>query len=477
MNAQAMIEHRKKADNVYRQMDSMIAEEKKIIQRSHFESTTGAKIEKRIKQNEMDQYHRDNAIGLLQKRQLLADLYNNEAEEWRVELMNRVETQEDRKARIMERAYLLRDKRENAKKESVQRSLDAQWRDACDDARTLDSKAMTQFVAQERQKQIADKVVRDAALNGDENSFLVEWKIQLDAVEAKDKAKTTFRHDSDMAMYKGIEEQMKQNEFNKRAHYKKQSEEDAEEIQRIKEAIAFEDNKQKARQDLAHARGREILAYNSQFKEIEEEEARQSREQDAILLDYALRKEREQLAFEQAKKDANKNAAMQFRKYLEEQMLKGEEETKYVDAINKAEEEKVWKARDDALQAREDARSSLLKQVTDGRALQIRSKGESLIKERDADKIFASKFIEDAKEGVELEKNATMLRRTKANENNVKLQSQIQSRIDQEELARQEIYLENKHMKHVERAHQNKLAEQGGAIRMFRPLKESKWYS
>jgi hypothetical protein len=42
---------------------------------------------------------RDNQIQLHRRRRELADLYNDEMEQWKAEVLANVETQEDRKAR------------------------------------------------------------------------------------------------------------------------------------------------------------------------------------------------------------------------------------------------------------------------------------------------------------------------------------------------------------------------------------------
>ena len=64
----------------------------------------------------------------------------------------------------MERAYALRDQREAARRAYVQEQYDRQWRDACDDARLLDSEALLKFVTSERISQIQEKQQRKQAL-------------------------------------------------------------------------------------------------------------------------------------------------------------------------------------------------------------------------------------------------------------------------------------------------------------------------
>lgn len=121
----AMIESRKRADNAYKAMDSVIANDKKILQIAKFETNTANTIDRLVKQvnwlqcqearnadfnftshftshfqqkennNQKQRYEQT----VNERRQQLADLYNYEIESWRAETIARVETQEDRKSR------------------------------------------------------------------------------------------------------------------------------------------------------------------------------------------------------------------------------------------------------------------------------------------------------------------------------------------------------------------------------------------
>lgn len=113
------------------------------------------------------------------------------------------------------------------------------------------------------------------------------------------------------------------------------------------------------------------------MKEIEEAEKQIRKAQDLALLRFALAKEKEAQAAEEAKKHANRQAAKEYKKYLEEQMVRDAEDTAGLDEIRRKEEEKVWKARDDALNARQAARDYLMKMVDEGRQEQIRARYEA----------------------------------------------------------------------------------------------------
>jgi cilia- and flagella-associated protein 53 len=111
----------------------------------------------------------------------------------------------------MERAYALRDARERERNIAVQQKYDAQWRDACDDARTLDSKAMTLYMNQERLRQIEEKKNRKGDLSDQENAFLAEWTRQADALAARDEAKRNLKKQIDCETSAAVKAQIERN--------------------------------------------------------------------------------------------------------------------------------------------------------------------------------------------------------------------------------------------------------------------------
>jgi cilia- and flagella-associated protein 53 len=146
--------------------------------------------------------------NLAVRRRRLADLYNDEMDAWKVEVLGKVETQEDRKARIMQKAYALRDAREKDRQDLVKQKLDDQWRDSCDDARTLDSKALVQFMNEQRVFQIKEKVEKKQALSAQEDAFLEVWNRQLDAVARKETEKQENRRRIDRETSEAIRKQV-----------------------------------------------------------------------------------------------------------------------------------------------------------------------------------------------------------------------------------------------------------------------------
>jgi len=369
----------------------------------------------------------------------------------------------------MEKAYALRDRREAERRKQVQAAYDTLWRDGCDDLRDLDGKALNMYMGAERQRQIEEKEKRRALDEINANSYYAEWTKQLEALSAADDAKKARREANMRNNAFGILAQIEGGAKMKLEQYERtQAEADAE-IAANNAAIAEDGAREALKKQQAVQRGREVLAFNSQFQQMAREKEAVEFERDSILLNNALKLEREQLAMEQEKRRAGAEAARQYRKYLEELMVKEAEDSGFVEAMNKSEADKVQKARDDALQARQDARDYLMKKVAEGRAEQIQAKKDKTLQETEEDKIYAKKFLEDMKQGVEMDRAAAEKRRAINLDNQQLLLSQITAREAARELEKQEEYLDDKRTQLVEKRHRERLNTQGGVVRLQFP--------
>ena len=101
-NGRFALEKRRQAEDVCRAMESRIVQDRKALQNARFESSSAVKIDHKMRHERTKQLMAENERGVEIRRQQLADLYNNEMDDWRAEVMSKVETQEDRKARYVE---------------------------------------------------------------------------------------------------------------------------------------------------------------------------------------------------------------------------------------------------------------------------------------------------------------------------------------------------------------------------------------
>jgi hypothetical protein len=88
--------------------------------------------------------------------------------------------------RIMEKAYKLKEAREEEQRKFVEDAYARQWRDACDDARTLDSVALTKYMNNQRLQQLEEKMRAKEQLTLEENRFVASWKQQVAEMEEEE---------------------------------------------------------------------------------------------------------------------------------------------------------------------------------------------------------------------------------------------------------------------------------------------------
>lgn len=92
-------EKRQQAEDVYRSMDTKIKEDRVLNQIASFESCSTLKIDSKIRKDRMNELKGLGETILENRRQKLADLYHDEYDSWKVEVMSNVESPEQRKAR------------------------------------------------------------------------------------------------------------------------------------------------------------------------------------------------------------------------------------------------------------------------------------------------------------------------------------------------------------------------------------------
>eukprot|EP01041_Mallomonas_annulata_P000466 gene466-872_t len=443
-NAYAQIENRRKVENGRREMEQTVASERRAIQIATFEINTSKKIDLRMKQQRFEALMREQEKSLQQRRRQLGDLYSDEMENWTQEILSRVETNEEKKNKIKERAYALRETRRQEQQKIYEEKLEKQIKDGLDEYRTASSKKMTREVKNEVLKQIADKIQRKVRLSEEENSHVQLWKQERDQAESQEAAKEEARRIAQQTLVDGLKAQILEIQQRKQNYRTDKRRSDEEDIVQIRAALAREEADQKRRLDEGRQRGRDILQFNATNKSLKEEERMIQREQDQALLNYALYKEKEAAKAEDAKKQQNKRAAEEYRNYLKEQMIHEAEDTALVDHMRSMEEEKVWNTRDNVLKAREDARSQLMQSVHQGRQEQLSMKNQTKYQETKEESEWASKFIDEARQGVEQERRMALDRRNINMQNQSRLADQIRLREERQMLEKQEAYLADK---------------------------------
>ena len=99
VNGRFLLEKRKKAEDACFLIERKIAEDSRTLQLAKFDQLSEIKTNDKMIKMRSKELKDGVAQQLDRRRQCLADLYSNEMESWKSEVMSNVETQEDRKAR------------------------------------------------------------------------------------------------------------------------------------------------------------------------------------------------------------------------------------------------------------------------------------------------------------------------------------------------------------------------------------------
>ncbi|CAM9944709.1 unnamed protein product, partial [Phaeothamnion confervicola] len=185
-----------------------IAATNKALAYATWENNTNDTIAHRRHRVRVAQLGKEHERELDARRQRLKDLYASESAGWEDEVLSSAETMEQRKERIRKRAMALRRARDEARSAFVQKCYDRQWRDACDDARTLDSEAMLRHVTSERRSQLADKDARREADAAAEGAHMAEIQARMAFLERREHEAEEKRAAMDASMREDLDAQV-----------------------------------------------------------------------------------------------------------------------------------------------------------------------------------------------------------------------------------------------------------------------------
>ncbi|CAM9784968.1 unnamed protein product, partial [Hapterophycus canaliculatus] len=278
----------------------------KVIAFANWENKTASDIATRASGERLRALEGAGADALLARRRRLADLYNREMAQWEHEILNSAETMEERKARILAKATKLKNARESSRRNYVQECYDRQWRDACDDARTLDSKANTEWVTAQRWEQVAEKAAREEENARLEEMHMAKIRERIAFLEAQEQAAQEKREKRNHLMRSDLNTQVAYNADRRRQLWEQTARDDLKELDDLRALVKAEEEKAEAKKKEAHARGAEVRDFNESRREMRAVAAEQTREQDLVLLEYAIQKDKAGEAEEKAKREEEK---------------------------------------------------------------------------------------------------------------------------------------------------------------------------
>ncbi len=384
-------------------------------------------------------------------------------------------TLEERKAALKARAYALKARNEAARQAYVQTCYDRQWRDACDDVRLLDGKALQHYMTQVQRAQLVDQSARRTQKAQDEAALDARMDRHMQTWEEAEQARQALRRQATQDTVATLEAQMAEAEAHKRQLRATQAAEDAEELAAIAADLAREDAQAEVRKRQAKAVGDAFRMSGEAHAEQQRRLAEAQRQQDLALLQHALAEGRKAEAAEHGQKEKAQAQMRLYKQYLEVLMQKDAEDEAAMDAVRHAKEEEVWQQRDAMLQARRDKSQALWRQVDQGRQEQLHLKAVAQAEEAMRQAALVEEWKAEVARGLEDDRRAQGKRQAAVRENNTVLEQQRQERRRREALEAQQEYLLFKHMQKEEADHARRKQEQAGVLRLHYPLCSGKW--
>lgn len=145
-------------------------------------------------------------------------------------------------------------------------NLYVSFRDACDDARLLDSKALLNHVVSHRQGQIDEResLRKEESLKSEE--YREEWQKQMAHMEQVERDQLRNRIEMERQHKQHLREQRVLNAERKQMARSRNQFEDKQELDALHEAQEEERRLQEERRRTEHERGRQVFEYNQARK-------------------------------------------------------------------------------------------------------------------------------------------------------------------------------------------------------------------
>eukprot|EP01029_Cantina_marsupialis_P016666 TRINITY_DN3722_c0_g1_i1.p1 TRINITY_DN3722_c0_g1~~TRINITY_DN3722_c0_g1_i1.p1 ORF type:complete len:483 (-),score=207.65 TRINITY_DN3722_c0_g1_i1:193-1641(-) len=442
--------------NEQRQL-SQINEMNKIMAKVTFEQRTSSKIRKLEIERRIERSRQLAAEDLENRRKKLRTLLLNEEERYQQEIQDGFETPEQRRARMHERARELKAEREAERQRQVAELRERQFRTNCDDVRGVDSRNWVRQVANERTSQLHERQRMTSTQMAEESRFAQMWEEDKRRKDEKARQEEIERKEKDILMKQRLDEQVQQrNEMLQREMDQHRLEAEAMNA-RWHEIKLRELERERELRDLDREDEAAVQEENKRWLEHKRAVAEAEKSDDIRRLNEALGREQADMERENALKQQRCEEARQFRRDLEEQMKREQDDHRYIEGLYEEEQEKEWRRKEMVWKREQDARDRLNIEVHETRQAQLVEKARIDAARKEEDDRLAIQWKMDALEQEKQERDKQRKRIGEAHRGRHMLERQIHER-DQQRVAENQLkYLEGKMMQRSEEQYNARL--------------------
>eukprot|EP00957_Ditylum_brightwellii_P082126 6245037-Ditylum_brightwellii.AAC.1 len=186
MSAAAVALARRRArEDLFLSREEFIKDKDNVARVARWEQRTSKAIEKKELIDRANKLTDNDEKILSNRRNKICQLYQREMAEWKEMVVESQEiSMEGHMEQIREKAFRLKAKREAERRSFVKECYERQWRDGCDEARILDSRAIMDKLMRDRNDAVACKESRTKESQMD-STETAEWKKRLKDLEDK----------------------------------------------------------------------------------------------------------------------------------------------------------------------------------------------------------------------------------------------------------------------------------------------------
>jgi hypothetical protein len=384
----ASITRRREVADARAVLNDRVTRDFQVNAQAKWENRTHAMIQTQAVAQVARQLKQRDQVALQQRRARLAMLLTAEDEQYREELAGTVESSSDRAKRLVKEARRLKSEREDKRRAFADEQLERQWKEGCDDLRTIDSQFFKIHCNTEVLKQIDDKQVRRGNAQLDKQRWAAEWEAErLKKVQQED-TKQLHRHHALLENRRDLKNQMDEQEAKKQEDFTQLQKEKA-----IFQKILEMDAHAAARKAvLEHERKREKakenVAYNEQLQAEREAAYRAQREADKKDLAEKMEEYKSDTLREENDKANQRRDIIEFKAYLERRRVEERKMERELERLVQEDLDRSNMKRDMQWERERLARERLMKDVYQTRSEQLQARAAE--RQREEEELYVS---------------------------------------------------------------------------------------
>eukprot|EP01022_Parablepharisma_sp_SALTPOND_P013155 TRINITY_DN1738_c0_g1_i1.p4 TRINITY_DN1738_c0_g1~~TRINITY_DN1738_c0_g1_i1.p4 ORF type:complete len:400 (+),score=87.93 TRINITY_DN1738_c0_g1_i1:9799-10998(+) len=308
------------------------------------------------------------------RRQKLVELLSREEQQYEQEFFANLETPEQVREKMAKRLHELKSKREQMRREEVQRKLDARFRQSADELRQLDTHFIAASTKIDQEQQMLEKIKKQELETQEEILYAKLCEADILQKEQREIEEREAKKKQLEEMMKVLNWQKETREVQKVVETRK----DREEKEMLRTQWKNEDERAKAleAEKLRQMRelNNELIKHNALEKELKEKMLTMEKEQDKNMIKEIIETNKKQAELEYEMRLKRIAEAKETLRTIDNRAENQRQEELLIERLAEEEKRNQIAREDEKFMKEQEARIALLKEVYDERARAIETK-------------------------------------------------------------------------------------------------------